>query len=41
MYGSVVVFYETITEHSCGKEMRNELNIPDEVWVCIIVALLL
>ena len=33
MYGAVVVFYETIGEHSCGKEMRKELNAPDEVSV--------
>ena len=31
MYGAVVVFYETVEEHKCGKEMRQHLNIPEEV----------
>lgn len=38
MYGAVVVFYEAVGEHKCGKEMRKELNIPDEV--CVVEILL-
>lgn len=37
MYGAVVVFYETILEHNCGKEMREGLNIPDEVMMLHVI----
>ena len=33
MYGAVVVFYEAVGDHKCGKEMRKELNISEEASV--------
>lgn len=31
MYGSVVVFYETVSGHPCMKEMSKALNVHEDV----------
>jgi len=31
MYGAVVVFYETVSDHPCMKEMSQALDVHEEV----------